>query len=89
MQDDPRQQPALLLELVTPTNTLVKEMSLGIVRIALECEREPRQASVGANVDHVPQWSQIWLRHQKGLLQGRLGSAHLLPVHLHGRQSSA
>ncbi|MCO5546739.1 hypothetical protein L7F22_000175 [Adiantum nelumboides] len=39
VQDDPLRQPALLLELATPTSTLVKEMASGLVRIALECER--------------------------------------------------
>lgn len=39
VQEDPRAQPVLLLELATPTNTLVKEMASGLVRIALECER--------------------------------------------------
>lgn len=39
VQDDPNAPPLLLLELATPTNTLVKEMASGLVRIALECER--------------------------------------------------
>eukprot|EP00250_Pteridium_aquilinum_P031314 c4340_g1_i1 orf=574-1356(+) len=39
VQEDPRLQPAMLLELATPTNSLVKEMASGLVRIALECER--------------------------------------------------
>ncbi|MCO5557020.1 hypothetical protein L7F22_010575 [Adiantum nelumboides] len=39
VQDDPNAPPFLLLELATPTNTLVKEMASGLVRIALECER--------------------------------------------------
>lgn len=39
VQDDPRSRPVLLLELATPTNSLVKEMASGLVRIALECER--------------------------------------------------
>jgi len=39
VQEDPRAQPVLLLELATPTNSLVKEMASGLVRIALECER--------------------------------------------------
>lgn len=39
VQEDPRAQPALLLEMATPTNSLVKEMASGLVRIALECER--------------------------------------------------
>lgn len=39
VQEDPRSKPVLLLELATPTNSLVKEMASGLVRIALECER--------------------------------------------------
>ncbi|MCO5605537.1 hypothetical protein L7F22_059720 [Adiantum nelumboides] len=39
VQEDPRAEPVLLLELATPTNSLVKEMASGLVRIALECER--------------------------------------------------
>lgn len=39
VQEDPKSQPVLLLELATPTNSLVKEMASGLVRIALECER--------------------------------------------------
>ncbi|KAM7265987.1 hypothetical protein ACFE04_003670 [Oxalis oulophora] len=38
VQDDPRSEPVLLLELAMSTSTLVKEMSSGLVRIALECE---------------------------------------------------
>ncbi|XP_068660761.1 protein MIZU-KUSSEI 1-like [Aristolochia californica] len=39
VQEDPRTEPVLLLELATPTSSLVKEMASGLVRIALECER--------------------------------------------------
>ncbi|EFJ27206.1 hypothetical protein SELMODRAFT_167931 [Selaginella moellendorffii] len=39
VQEDPKSPPVLLLELTTPTSTLVKEMASGLVRIALECER--------------------------------------------------
>ncbi|WCJ33438.1 hypothetical protein M5689_014800 [Euphorbia peplus] len=39
VQDDPRSEPVLLLELAMSTSTLVKEMSSGLVRIALECEK--------------------------------------------------
>ena len=36
--NDLRQPPVLLLELSTPTGTLVREMASGLVRIALECD---------------------------------------------------
>ncbi|XP_052172386.1 protein MIZU-KUSSEI 1 [Diospyros lotus] len=39
VQDDPRSEPVLLIELALSTSTLVKEMSSGLVRIALECEK--------------------------------------------------
>ncbi|CAM8881413.1 hypothetical protein QQ045_020354 [Rhodiola kirilowii] len=40
LQQDPKSSPALLIELATPTTTLVKEMASGLVRIALECDRK-------------------------------------------------
>ncbi|CAN4089893.1 unnamed protein product [Withania somnifera] len=39
VQYDPRSDPVLLLELAISTSALVKEMSSGLVRIALECEK--------------------------------------------------
>lgn len=39
VQEDPRSYPLLLIEFAIPTNSLVKEMASGLVRIALECER--------------------------------------------------
>ncbi|GKU89821.1 hypothetical protein SLEP1_g3908 [Rubroshorea leprosula] len=52
VQDDPRSEPVLLLELAMSTAALVKEMSSGLVRIALECEK-------GRNVRlfQEPRWS--------------------------------
>lgn len=41
MQDDPRSEPVLVIELAVSTSALVKEMSSGLVRIALECEKHP------------------------------------------------
>ncbi|KAG6504097.1 protein MIZU-KUSSEI 1-like isoform X1 [Zingiber officinale] len=41
-QADPRACPAVLIELATPTSTLVREMASGLVRIALECDRRRR-----------------------------------------------
>ncbi|XP_078149233.1 protein MIZU-KUSSEI 1-like [Carex rostrata] len=42
-QMGPKSAPALLVELDMPTSTLVREMSSGLVRIALECHRTPCQ----------------------------------------------
>ncbi|KAL8489517.1 hypothetical protein ACS0TY_024950 [Phlomoides rotata] len=39
VQDDPRSEPVLVIELAVSTSALVKEMSSGLVRIALECEK--------------------------------------------------
>lgn len=39
VQDDPRSAPVLLIELAVSTSSLVKEMSSGLVRIALECQK--------------------------------------------------
>lgn len=41
IQDDPKCFPLFILELATPTTSLVKEMASGLVRIALECEKAP------------------------------------------------
>ncbi|KAG9134828.1 hypothetical protein Leryth_001134 [Lithospermum erythrorhizon] len=39
VQDDPRSEPVFIIEFAMSTSTLVKEMSSGLVRIALECEK--------------------------------------------------
>ncbi|CAK9182421.1 unnamed protein product [Ilex paraguariensis] len=41
VQYDLRSEPVLLIELAVSTSSLVKEMSSGLVRIALECEKGP------------------------------------------------
>ncbi|MCO5572824.1 hypothetical protein L7F22_026583 [Adiantum nelumboides] len=53
VQEDPKSQPVLLLELATPTSTLVKEMASGLVRIALECEK----TSSRGKLFHEPVWT--------------------------------
>ncbi|KAL4558049.1 hypothetical protein LXL04_036245 [Taraxacum kok-saghyz] len=40
VQYDPRSAPVLIIELAVSTAALVKEMSSGLVRIALECEKQ-------------------------------------------------
>ncbi|KAK6124648.1 hypothetical protein DH2020_041608 [Rehmannia glutinosa] len=44
VQEDPRSEPVFVIELAVSTSALVKEMSSGLVRIALECEKthQPR-----------------------------------------------
>ncbi|GAA0160043.1 hypothetical protein LIER_43508 [Lithospermum erythrorhizon] len=38
-QNDPRSEPVFIIEFAVSTSSLVKEMSSGLVRIALECEK--------------------------------------------------
>lgn len=41
IQENPKTLPTLVVELAMQTNTLQREMSVGMVRIALECEKRP------------------------------------------------
>ncbi|XP_059440350.1 protein MIZU-KUSSEI 1 [Corylus avellana] len=41
IQETPRSLPILLLELAIPTGKLLQDMGMGLVRIALECEKHP------------------------------------------------
>ncbi|XP_010261312.1 PREDICTED: protein MIZU-KUSSEI 1 [Nelumbo nucifera] len=43
LQENPRCLPTVVLELAMQTNVLQKEMSSGMVRIALECEKRPEK----------------------------------------------
>ncbi|CAI0458902.1 unnamed protein product [Linum tenue] len=45
-QEDPKQRPAFLIEMATPTSVLVREMASGLVRIALECEKKKKKQGV-------------------------------------------
>ncbi|KFK27633.1 hypothetical protein AALP_AA8G408600 [Arabis alpina] len=47
IQKDPTSPPAFLIELATPISGLVKEMASGLVRIALECDKEKLQEQNG------------------------------------------
>ncbi|KAK4257306.1 hypothetical protein QN277_006909 [Acacia crassicarpa] len=42
-QKEPTSQPAFLIELATPISGLVREMASGLVRIALECDKEKKE----------------------------------------------
>ncbi|KAA8517132.1 hypothetical protein F0562_017425 [Nyssa sinensis] len=57
VQDDPRSEPVLLIELATSTSTLVKEMSSGLVRIALECEKGPPARGRPVKLFNEPVWT--------------------------------
>ncbi|XP_078151607.1 protein MIZU-KUSSEI 1-like [Carex rostrata] len=56
IQSDPRVSPALIIELATPTCSLVKEMASGLVRIALECERKKDSSNSGTKLNEEPVW---------------------------------
>ncbi|KAH7851657.1 hypothetical protein Vadar_014879 [Vaccinium darrowii] len=43
LQENPRTLPTLVVELAMQTNVLQKEMSVGLVRIALECDKRPEK----------------------------------------------
>lgn len=45
-QEDPKMNPAFLIELATPTSVLVREMASGLVRIALECEKKTEKKAL-------------------------------------------
>ncbi|GMH08159.1 hypothetical protein Nepgr_009999 [Nepenthes gracilis] len=62
VQSDPRSEPVLLLELSLSTSALVKEMSSGLVRIALECEKRatavaPGESARQAKLFQEPVWT--------------------------------
>lgn len=59
LQDDTRSSPLLLLEFAVPTAYLAREMQYGLLRIALECDRqkEIRSMSSSCSLFNVPVWS--------------------------------
>uniref|UniRef100_M4C7Q5 Protein MIZU-KUSSEI 1 n=1 Tax=Brassica campestris TaxID=3711 RepID=M4C7Q5_BRACM len=54
VQYGPSSAPVFLLDLAMSTATLVREMSSGLVRIALECEKRHRS---GTKLFHEPKWT--------------------------------
>ncbi|GKB52385.1 MIZU-KUSSEI 1-like protein, partial [Tanacetum coccineum] len=48
-QKNPTSQPTFLIELQTPISGLVKEMASGLVRIALECDKDDDKNKKGGN----------------------------------------
>lgn len=56
-QRDPNSHPAFLIELATPISGLVKEMASGLVRIALECDKEKEEnKKAGGRLLEEPVW---------------------------------
>ncbi|XP_016480697.2 protein MIZU-KUSSEI 1-like [Nicotiana tabacum] len=55
IQENPRTLPTVVVELALQTNVLQKEMNLGMVRIALECEKRDKKEKI--NLLEEPLWS--------------------------------
>ncbi|KAK7411270.1 hypothetical protein VNO78_02703 [Psophocarpus tetragonolobus] len=55
-QKDPTSKPAFLIELATPISGLVREMASGLVRIALECEKEKGAEKKTVRLLEEPVW---------------------------------
>ncbi|TKY73246.1 MIZU-KUSSEI 1 [Spatholobus suberectus] len=55
-QKDPASQPAFLIELATPISGLVREMASGLVRIALECDKEKEAEKKSVRLLEEPVW---------------------------------
>lgn len=55
-QRDPSSPPAFLIELATPISGLVREMASGLVRIALECDKEKEEDKKGLRLLEEPMW---------------------------------
>ncbi|KAI4332943.1 hypothetical protein L6164_017809 [Bauhinia variegata] len=53
-QDNPRSVPLLLLELAIPTGKLLQGMEMGVIRIALECEKNPNEKT---RIIDEPMWT--------------------------------
>ncbi|KAK8486558.1 hypothetical protein V6N12_007935 [Hibiscus sabdariffa] len=68
VQDDPRSEPVLLLELAMSTSSLVKEMSSGLLRIALECDKVPGRTG---KLFQEPVWSMYCNGRKNGYAVGR------------------
>ncbi|KAI9084957.1 hypothetical protein K1719_033130 [Acacia pycnantha] len=56
LQSDPKSNPFFLIELATPTSVLIREMASGLVRIALECERNTAAAEKTVELLEEPRW---------------------------------
>ncbi|KAI3684965.1 hypothetical protein L6452_34195 [Arctium lappa] len=68
-QKNPTSQPAFLIELQTPISGLVKEMASGLVRIALECDKEDNKTmknKVGGNTTRKLLEEPVWRTYCNG-----------------------
>ncbi|KAH7549290.1 hypothetical protein ACOSP7_025994 [Xanthoceras sorbifolium] len=55
-QRDPSSPPAFLVELATPISGLVREMASGLVRIALECDKEKEEEKKSVKLLEETMW---------------------------------
>ncbi|XP_044465729.1 protein MIZU-KUSSEI 1 [Mangifera indica] len=55
-QKDPNSPPAFLVELATPISGLVREMASGLVRIALECDKDKEEEKKAVRLLDEPMW---------------------------------
>ncbi|KAJ6888389.1 hypothetical protein NC652_029446 [Populus alba x Populus x berolinensis] len=55
-QRDPNSPPTFLIELATPISGLVREMASGLVRIALECDKEKEDQKKAVKLLEEPMW---------------------------------
>ncbi|XP_031102453.1 protein MIZU-KUSSEI 1 [Ipomoea triloba] len=87
VQDDPRSEPAVLIELAVSTSALVKEMSSGLVRIALECEKSappPPSRAGGGGGRHVKLFQEpVWTMYCNGRKCGYAQSRTCSPSDWH------
>ncbi|OAE32400.1 hypothetical protein AXG93_3671s1190 [Marchantia polymorpha subsp. ruderalis] len=80
IQEDSKGPPLLLLEFAMPTYSLVREMSSGMLRIALECEKSPppfkdgRDGSRSPDLLLEPVWSLFCNGRKVGFAIRRLSS---------------
>lgn len=78
-QEDPKVSPALLIELATPTNGLVREMATGLVRIALECDKKAEKRD-GVRLLEEPLWRTYCNGRKCGFATRRECGAHELKI---------
>ncbi|KAI3514380.1 hypothetical protein L1887_12734 [Cichorium endivia] len=76
VQYDTKSEPIFLVELAVSTAALVREMSSGLVRIALECEKQNKRSAArggggNAKLFHEPTWSMYCNGRKCGYAQTR------------------
>ncbi|KAG2244337.1 hypothetical protein Bca52824_093812 [Brassica carinata] len=85
VQDGPRTEPVFLLDLPMSTETLGKEMSSGLVRIALECEKPHRSRT---KLFHEPKWTMYCNGRKHGSAVSRGGACSELDLRVLNTVSS-